>query len=79
MQLFNVNNELKTSHYSSIKRKRKKKEIVEFLSRWEKKSKKEKEKEKESMVIVRLVYKSYKINPTSGLGIVDLVRSIYKS
>ena len=44
-----------------------------------KKSKKEKEKEKESMVIVRLVYKSYKINPTSGLGIVDLVRSIYKS
>lgn len=42
MQLFNVNNELKTSHYSSIKRKRKKKEIVEFLSRWEKKVKKKK-------------------------------------
>ena len=46
MQLFNVNNELKTSHYSSIKRKRKKKEIVEFLSRWEKKVKKKKKKKK---------------------------------
>ena len=72
MQLFNVNNELKTYHYSSNKKKKK---IVEFLSRWEKKKK----KEKESMVIIRLDYKSYKINTTSGLGIVDLVRSIYKS
>ena len=60
--------------------KKKKKKRNSWISlKMGKKSKKEKEKEKESMVIVRLVYKSYKINPTSGLGIVDLVRSIYKS